>query len=651
MSENNTSRSYGHGATGDSMSEATAKKPVSLRQKLRYRFDNSLSKGPGAFVFWIFLIALALAAGLTAIRIASEGWPEAGIIDMYWRTLYITFIAGASAASVDSWFQRAVSLLFWAMAISITGTIIGFITSLIQERMAALKKGKSPIIEDNHTLILGWSSRVFPILQQLAVANENISNPLIVIFANESREVMDDEISARVGDLGKTRVVTRSGDTTNPRELERANVGAAKSIIILDADESGDANVIATVLAVRAVTGNSNAAIVAEVDDPNHALTLAHATKGQVRAVRSHEVIARVTAQASRQPGLAAVVLDMLDFEGDEIYFGDASPLVGRSYGDALTAFNKASVIGLQTAEGVVRLNPSVTTPINEGDKVIAIAADDDKVTFTGFRDELASITAPSANGDSPRHAEHILAIGWSSMGRAVLSELATFLAEGSSIHIVADPRFVDESEFENLDFGHVTMTHSTTSGNIHELITVASAKKYNEVIILGYREAINEAEADATTMLTMLQMNQLFAEEGNGVEETRLVAEILDSRKAELARVATADDLVVSDNLAALMIAQISENPALAPVFEDLFDADGASLNVKPIERYTSAPQVTFAELAAAARSRGESVIGYRLAAHAKGDPASGVVLNADKNTVYKPAKGDGLVVIGPLE
>ena len=537
------------------------------------------------------------------------------------------------------------------MAISVTGTIIGFITSLIQSRIASLKKGKSPIIEGNHTLILAWSSRVFPILQQLAVANSNVSNPLVVIFANKGRELMDDEISARVGDLGKTRVVTRSGDTTNPRELERANVGAAKSIIILDADESGDANVVATVLAVRAVTGNSNVAIVAEVDDPNHALTLAHATKGQVRAVRSNDVIARVTAQASRQPGLASVVLDMLDFEGDEIYFGNASELVGRTYGDAVTAFNKAAIIGIQTSDGVVGLNPAAATIINTGDKVIAIAADDDQLVFTGFRDDLAATSAPRGVGESPRHAEHILAISWSNMGRAVLSELATFLAEGSSMHIVSDPRFVDQSTFENLKFGHVAVTHSATSGNIHELIKVASAKKYDEIIILGYREAINEADADATTMLTMLQMNQLFAEERNGAQETRLVTEILDSRKAELARVATADDLVVSDNLAALMIAQIPENPAHAPVLEDLFDAQGASLNVKPIELYTSASQVTFAELAASARSRGESAIGYRTAKHAKGDPASGVVLNADKSTVYQPAKGDGLVVIGPLE
>jgi len=87
----------------------------------------------------------------------TEGWPEAGLIDLYWSTLYTVFIGGVSSAAADTWSQRAASLLFWAMAISVTGTIIGFITSLIQSRIASLKKGKSPIIEGNHTLILGWS--------------------------------------------------------------------------------------------------------------------------------------------------------------------------------------------------------------------------------------------------------------------------------------------------------------------------------------------------------------------------------------------------------------------------------------------------------------------------------------------------------------
>jgi hypothetical protein len=168
---------------------------------------------------------------------------------------------------------------------------------------------------------------------------------------------------------------------------------------------------------------------------------------------------------------------------------------------------------------------------------------------------------------------------------------------------------------------------------------------------VLGYRNAITEAEADAQTMLTMLQMNQLFNQEGNGVEPTRLVAEILDSRKIELARVAAVDDLVVSDSLAALLIAQISENPALAPVFSDLFDATGATMNVRSITDYVSeGKSVSFAELAAIARNFGESAIGYRSANGAVGDPITGVLLNPAKTMEFVPAKGDALVVVGNL-
>jgi len=99
--------------------------------------------------------------------------------------------------------------------------------------------------------------------------------------------------------------------------------------------------------------------------------------------------------------------------------------------------------------------------------------------------------------------------------------------------------------------------------------------------LVLAYREGLTPSEADARTMLTMLLLNKFFDEETVDVQRTRLVAEILDSRRAELARVANADDLVVSDNLAALMASQLSQNPHLDPVLKDLFDADGAAINV----------------------------------------------------------------------
>jgi ion channel POLLUX/CASTOR len=652
MSENTETRSYGQGAQGEP--EAPKATKVGLRTKLRYNFDNSLSRA-GAFVGYVFIAIVVLAFAMTAVQAAIAAvQPLNTPLDpaSYFFSYWAAFTKILGIGSTDAWGAQIVNFIYWAIGIAISGAVIGFISAAITRAVSRLKEGKSAVIESGHTLILGWSNRVFPILAELAIANENVRKPRVVIFAGTARSVMDAEIASRVPNLGKLKVITRTGDVTNPEDLKRANVSSAKSIIILDADESGDATVVSTVLAVKAVNATASTRIIAELDDANTAEAISTATKGQVIAVRSHDVIARVTAQASRQPGLAAVTLDLLDFSGDEIYFADVPALVGKTYADALLAFNGASVIGVVDGKGKTHINPSHSSKIGAGSKIIAIAEDDDKIVYTGVRDDIAKKKIP-AHKEPVRKPEHLLFIGWSSMGRSVVSELAQFLPKGSTVHIVAEKKHVAPEELKSLKFGsNIKVTHASVSGDIDELIAAAAAKKYNEVIILGYREAISETEADAQTMLTMLQMNQLFEAKGNGVEPTRLVAEILDSRKTELARVAAADDMVVSDNLAALLIAQVSENPALAPVFDDLFDAQGASINVNPIDHYVPlGKDIEFAELVAIGRSHGESVIGYRTLKGSKHDPASGVKLNPLKTNTFKPAEGDGLVVIGHLK
>jgi hypothetical protein len=340
-------------------------------------------------------------------------------------------------------------------------------------------------------------------------------------------------------------------------------------------------------------------------------------------------------------------MLDLLDFEGDEIYFTDVPALEGKTYGDALLSFNSASIIGIRKADGEVDLNPPAKTKLAKGTQLIAIAQDDDKVVYTGVQSELVGKAKKTAKPAAK--PEHLLVIGWSEMGRSVIGELAAFLPKGSTVHIVAQKKLVDPEQLKDLDFGpNVKVTAASVSGDIADLTAAASAKYYNEIIVLGYRNAISEAEADAQTMLTMLQLNQLFEADGNGVEPTRLVAEILDGRKAEIARVAAVDDLVVSDNLAALAIAQLSENPSLGVVLDDLFDAEGASINVAPIELYaTVGKEISYAQLVANAAAMGESAIGYRHAHLTEGDSANGARLNPAKDSKFTPKAGDGLVVV----
>ena len=653
MATNEENRSYGQGAQG----EPTAPKAqqVSLWTKLRYNFDNSIAKA-GAFVGYMFgalIVASILIVGvryaLYAIPIFYAGDP---LPSANFETFWAQFTAILGKAGEPQWADRIIGILVWIVTITLAASVTGFAVGAINRTFEKLRKGKSPVIEQGHTLILGWSNRVYPILKELAIANANVRKPLVVIFSTQSRDFMEDAIADHIEEgLGNLRVITRSGDPMNPTELKRANVGGAKSVIVLDSDDKGDATVVSTVLAVKAVNSNPNLKVIAEVDDAHTAKALEVATQGGVIAIRSHDVIARVTAQASRQPGLAAVTLDLIDFDGDEIYFANVPALAGKTYRDALLAFNNASVIGLVDEAGVAQLNPSQSAKLAAGTKVIAVAEDDDKVVYTGVREDIANKKI-AAHKAPARKAENLLVIGWSAMGRSVLRELGTFVPKGSTVHILAQKKYVADAEWADFDFGpNLKATFATLDGNIDELIAAAEAKNYNEIIVLGYRHEITVAEADAQTMLTMLQLNQMFDDTSNKVVKTRLVAEIIDGGKAELARVAAVDDLVVSDNLAALLIAQISENNDLAPVFDDLFDADGAAINLRPIEHYIAAGNtVEWAEVVAIAAAHGESAIGYRSVASAAGSASTGIVMNPAKNSQFTSVAGDGLVVISDV-
>jgi hypothetical protein len=174
-------------------------------------------------------------------------------------------------------------------------------------------------------------------------------------------------------------------------------------------------------------------------------------------------------------------------------------------------------------------------------------------------------------------------------------------------------------------------------------------ARKYDKAIVLAYRGSVALNDADARTLATLLLLNRFYSQSEDATKPPRIIAEILNSVNLELTEVASADDLVVSDNLAALLIAQLSENPDLLPIFEELFDKEGSPININSIDRYVEVgTSISFAELVARAASFGESAIGYRMDADHREDASAGVRLNPEKSSIFVTSPGDGLIVIG---
>jgi hypothetical protein len=119
------------------------------------------------------------------------------------------------------------------------------------------------------------------------------------------------------------------------------------------------------------------------------------------------------------------------------------------------------------------------------------------------------------------------------------------------------------------------------------------------------------------------------------------LVAEVIDQRNVHIAQMAGVDDFIVSDQLASLMLAQLSERAELRDVFDELFDAEGASIVMRPAGRFAPNGPVTFAEVVAAGNFFRESALGYRRASDGV------VVLNPEKSERLHLTHDDEIVVV----
>lgn len=615
-------------------------------QRFRYRMDNAFSRGPMAIIVWLasmtvaIIVVAAVFLALFRVRINDR---NVGFIEAFWQSMLRVIDPGTMGGD-NGWGLRVTALLVTISGIFLASALIGIIAAAIDTKVQDLRRGRSFVVEHGHTLILGWSPRIFTVISEICVANENRTDACIVVMADVEKTEMEEQLRTRVGTKTGTRIVCRTGETASLHDLGIVNAASARAIVVLGAvdEPGGDADMVKAVLATLVTSDHPDVPIIVEIGDAETAAALREAGDGRVHCVRAADVIARITAQACRQSGLSAVCQELLDFDGDEIYFHVAPELEGRTFGEALLAFDTSTVIGIRTAAGVTSVNPPMETRFGVGDAVIAISADDDTVVFSGFVDEPAPDV--QVNPVKDQRPQRILVVGWSPLGSVVLGELDEFVPPGSTADVLVDEDLVemDESDVPRLD--RLTISVVSARSDMELLGAQVAGHEYDHVIVLGYRGDLAPSESDARTLLTMLLLQRSTSGIG------RVVAEILDSRDVELAQATGADDFIVSDALSSYMMAQLAENPELDDVFTDLFDAEGSAIGVKPAEWYVRPDEpVAFARVAAAARARSEIAIGYRLAAREGRDAK--VVVNPPRSGEVCLGAEDRVVVIGPPE
>jgi hypothetical protein len=621
------------------------------KARMRYLFDTFMAKGGGSIfkaLTVVFVGTLLLIGVLRGVLL----WfaPELPLQHEdvgFLGNLYITFLEitdpGNMAQDIySSPAYKVFGILAGIAGIVMLSALIAFITTALHQKIYELKRGRSKVIEEGHTLILGWNEqRIIETLRELVVANESEKDACVVILADKDKQEMDDVLRLRLRDTRTTRVVTRSGDVSTLTNLDMVSLESCKSVVILascdDTDSaeqkaSSDAKAIQTVLATMGNEMESGEfCVVVEIFNPTHREIVRSSFPDHVITLNTSDILAKLLVQTSRSVGLSVVYNEILSFDGCEMYFYDAE-WGDSTFGEVAYHFPDGVPMGIRSADGTIIMNPAADRAMAPTDEVLILADDDSTIEF--MEGPVATPTDHPLSGiRQEQRIERELMIGWTFKSPAIIREFADYIIDGSEIQVLLkDPTERQTAEInalnQELDSVEVGLIRKDCL-NIEDLMSVKPFQYDNIIILAGSdsgEEHIDAARIDSENIVALLLLRRIFSQYPHESQNTKLITEILDSQNDALVAKAGVQDVIISNRLVSMIMAQISESRDIEKVYDDIFQEDGSEIYLKPASLFFESPpiQVSFAD---------------------------GITLNPEKTTTYDLRAEDSLVVLAENE
>lgn len=618
----------------------TATRGGVVRRTWRRLVDHPFQLLAGVVPYlWLLCASLALRADRAA---GTDGIQSIG--DALWWAAATMSTVGYGDISPKSPLGRLAGGLTMLVGIG----AFSVLTAKLAERLLAARDASGHIDADvaDHTVVLGWSAKLPTIVGELVTANASRPAADLVVVCEQPKVDVERDCHQRVPGLARstTRLTCRTGSTCDPTDVARGRPDLARSILVAD-DGTNPTGVVMALLALLhgPRPPKPGVPIVVEVQDAAAAASVRRAFGGRVLVVEPARLLARITAQSCRQPGLGLAYEELLNFGGSELYVHADARLHGRRFADLVAAFPTACPVGVVTAEDGVELAPSGDRLLGDGERLLLLGVDDsalDEVELT----RAAPVQEPAdRDGCVVPEVTRFVVLGWNDLGARVLSQLDEQLAPGSTVTVLVDrdhcvvpgPIALRQIRLAIRDIGAAEY-----ADEIQQVVGAGC----DHVVVLSER-GLPTREADGRALLATMHAERAAGEGGLA----SLVTELRDEQDVRLARQATAGEFIISDRLASLLMAQLAESPALAAAFDALLGAAGAELYSLPAEWYAPLGRpVAFSSVSAIASRRGEMALGWRIAAEARAEARRfGLTMNPPKSAAVTFVAGDRVVVL----
>ncbi|MCL5244219.1 hypothetical protein M4I21_00255 [Cellulophaga sp. 20_2_10] len=641
----------------------------SFADRLNYKAERFLSKG-GSSIFKslliIFIVVFVVLVGLRLILI--NIFPSLDYTGNIFRDIWVTFLEMTDPGNMNQdndapTFLKVLTVLSGLTGVILLSMLIGFITTALDTMLYDFRKGRGKVIENNHTIILGWNERVVDVIRELILANESESKASVVILSNEDKEEMDNLITKRLPDMMTTEVITTQGDYANINELKRINLESARSIIILagcsesatlSKKKSSDVQSVKSILAITACqNGKNELPIIAEIFTKEKRDIISFFEDDNIIAIDSWNIMGKLLIQTSLTSGLDTVYKEILSFDGCEIYFyKDQWNKV--PFGELSYYLKDGIPLGIYSEDDGLVLRPPVDTVLNNGDSVVILAEDDSTISFEGKQYFFPNRDKKIIDVRLEQKKKRILILGWHKVAEVFIEEATDYLLDGSDFDILFDA----PTEELTTVIAEISDTYPDFNINLHDSnpldldnLEKINPESYDTIVILS--QSMEEQSADkidSDTLIILLLLRKVV-KNANGLH---IITQVLNSENQEIITQTNVDDFIISNKLITMILAQLSEEALMKTFYDDIFSEDGSEIYVKPATLYfdTFPQKITFADAIFCAQQRDEICLGIR-----KGDLSKslknnfGITLNLSKDTEIELLENDFLIVLSEDE
>ena len=528
-----------------------------------------MTRGTGSMITMLAAVTLLIVL-IIAIVITIAGFnEEGGFLATLWDNLATVINAWMPSSGDGSAGYVILTAVAAVAGLMITSVLIGIIASGIEERITSLKKGNSRVLESGHTVILGFVPGEYELLTQL-ISGAGDDKCTFLVADDTERDEMEALIRENIDIPKNIRLICRYADITDPVSMEKLSLGDCRSVIINPKD---DVRTLKTILAVRKVLPEDiqKVRITAAVSKDEFILPEANRQDTTLIMLQTYDILARILAHSVTQPGLSDAFLEVLSFNGSELYLTTFPEAEGLTFRDISLRTDGAVPVGMEI-DGELKLGLLKEEKLAKDSKILLFA--EGRHSYKLLPETSSSLKElPEIRKEGIKEAaEKIVIMGWNEVIGTVIRELTAEQMELTFVQLSEENKAWIQ-KLEETDGRFRAIFHDDDISTYDGLKTLM--KDRDHVLLLNDHE-MDPEERDAAGILMILRLRDVRKKEKM---RFTIAAEMFSEKNCRLVSGDDPTDFIIASDMASMVLSQAAESPELYPLLKELLSKDGRDL------------------------------------------------------------------------